>query len=182
MEKSLRIPVYRYYSDEQISGTEDFRYVCLQPGTPLNKEQDDTAKTTTETATMMENVVEQEQVCNRGFNTLNTFLNHLHDEHQAPRFRNHMDYCCGQMFYSRLQAVIHFMNHALRFTHINPYINTGTGDEVAQQTCTRLETERKIIIEKAKKDMNIPSSAVKRKLPDFNVESGNTAEKIIRTQ
>ena len=56
MEKSLRIPVYRYYSDEQISGTEDFRYVCLQPGTPLNKEQDDTAKTTattTETATMM---------------------------------------------------------------------------------------------------------------------------------
>ena len=144
MEKSLRIPVYLYYSDEQISGTKDFRYVSLQPGTPLNKEQDDTAKTT-EKAAMMENVVEQEQVCYRGFNSLNTFLNHLHDEHQASCFCNHMDYCCGHMFYSRLQSVIHFMNHALLFIHINPYINTGTGDEVAQKTCTRLETEQKLL-------------------------------------
>ena len=30
----LKIPVYRYFNDEQISGTQDFRYVCLQPGCP----------------------------------------------------------------------------------------------------------------------------------------------------
>ena len=164
----LKIPVYRYFNDEQISGTQDFRYVCLQPGCPKMEGEMKMHLVTEKKEDSDKTIHHLYPACNWGGNTLNELLNHLQEKHQAPRFRHHIDYCCGQLFFSRIQAVLHFMNHALRFQdNTTPIVNIGSKDELCQHLCMRLDMERKIVM-----DTNYYScTPAKRKLaqPDFKV-------------
>ena len=109
MEKHLKVPVYRYKSESEAKSLTDWRYVCLQPDVTGDSDSDAAA------AELLG------RRCNWGCNNLEGFFQHLYESHNFPyAFRPNIDFCCGQLLTSKMQGILHYMNHALCFENSKP--------------------------------------------------------------
>ena len=139
MEKHLKLPLYWYKSAAEAKSLTDWRYVCLQPAE--DSDSDAAAELLGRT-------------CNWGCNNIQGFFQHLYESHNFPyAFRPDIDFCCGQIITLKMQGILHYMNHALRFENCKPYINDGAVDENYKYVLLRLQTETRILAEMMNKNL-----------------------------
>ena len=138
----MTFPVYQYNDDDSPAGNLiKWKYVCLQP---CEKADD---------ADEPDEGIGHEGICNWGTMCTEELFGHLRTCHMAPMLRDEIDYCCGQLITSRLEGMLHFINHALVFANEAPHVNDGYCEEISKYVCMKLEVEKKTLSALADKDL-----------------------------